>query len=75
MRRISSGLTFTLVALTVSFQTAVAAATTLVCTNPYQPNNVPFTIDLDQIQSTVHDQQSRQLDQIQGDIRRQENHV
>jgi hypothetical protein len=53
MRRILSGLTFTLVALPVGLQTAVAAATTLVCTNPYQPNNVPFTIDLDQIQNTL----------------------
>ena len=53
MRRILSELVFTIVALMVSYQTAQSAPITIICTNPYQPNNVPFTIDLDQIESTV----------------------
>jgi hypothetical protein len=39
-------------ALAIGCQAALAASTTLVCTNPYQ-NGVQFTIDLDQTLSTV----------------------
>ena len=53
MRGILRDLTFTLVGVMLSYQSAQAAPIILVCTNPYQPNTVPFTIDLDQARSTV----------------------
>lgn len=53
MQRILNELVFTVVALIFSYQAAQAAPITIICTNPYQPNQVPFTIDLDQVENTV----------------------
>src|SRR5690242_5204081 len=40
-------------ALAISHQPALASPATLVCTNPQQPGNAPFTIVVDQAQGNV----------------------
>ena len=44
---------FGVAALALSHQMALADPVTLVCTNPYQPANAPFTMIVDQAQGTV----------------------